>query len=308
MFNCPYCGKPLPDDSVFCESCGNAVSKFGTPQSSGQPAVAPKKKGKGRKIIVACVLGFTIITATVTGIESYQDSFLGSDKTAQWASGVTSGSSNSSSSKSTSSSDVDPTKLIGVWGGDTKNGYINYVFFDKYCIVQSKTSVETQAISTTWALSGTSLKLNVSKETADAIGWDDTLYAEFTYKDGSLVFLDESGSTTPTPKISDESTVVNPFRQYLNNHTLDSHKISVAPSGAWEYYGNSNSSQATAKGVWLFYEGNAVPYKYEDGKTTTVDMSNGALILFGKRNGVITPINIVQAKSDGSFESIIPSR
>ena len=55
MFNCPNCGRQLPDDSVFCEGCGTPVSRYGAVQQSKQ---APKKKGS--KSLVMLLVGIII--------------------------------------------------------------------------------------------------------------------------------------------------------------------------------------------------------------------------------------------------------
>ena len=56
MFNCPNCGRSLPDDSVFCEGCGTPVSRYGAVQVDSAP-----KRNKSRSllyiaaVVVVCV-------------------------------------------------------------------------------------------------------------------------------------------------------------------------------------------------------------------------------------------------------------
>lgn len=65
MFKCPHCGKELPDDSLFCEGCGKAVSKFDTPKPDSQEAVKPKKKGKSLKIFLSGMVTIIVIALLV---------------------------------------------------------------------------------------------------------------------------------------------------------------------------------------------------------------------------------------------------
>lgn len=65
MFKCPHCGNELPDDSLFCEGCGKAVSKFDTPQPDSQEAVKPKKKGKSLKIFLSGMVTVVVIALLI---------------------------------------------------------------------------------------------------------------------------------------------------------------------------------------------------------------------------------------------------
>lgn len=111
MFNCPHCGKELPDDSLFCEGCGKAVSKFNSPQPDSQEAVKPKKKGKSLKIFLSGMVTVVVIALLVVmNMDKIFPSSSNQDQSANLASSQT-----ESDTPSTSQTKGESSSVVGTW-------------------------------------------------------------------------------------------------------------------------------------------------------------------------------------------------
>lgn len=151
MFNCPHCGRQLPDDSVFCEGCGQSVSKYSVMQPQVHNAEQPRKKGKSLKmfalgalavIAIALVVGLFIIpkvsggsgTSNSTSANSAAMQQASSTSSSENASSASSNdqSQNTSNSQSAANSTSSTSSSNNGSASTTSNNTVSGDRFDRY--------------------------------------------------------------------------------------------------------------------------------------------------------------------------------